>query len=77
MTTRGMKETDFEKVAEFIDRGVKIATECKASVTSGTKLKDFKAYVDSADCKQSGDIAKLRADVEAYCGAFHMPGGVY
>ena len=77
MTTRGMKETDFEKVAEFIDRGVKIATECKASVTSGTKLKDFKAYVDSADCKQSGDIAKLRAGVEAYCGAFHMPGGVY
>jgi glycine hydroxymethyltransferase len=77
MTTRGMKEADFVKVAEFIDRGVTIASECKASVTTGTKLKDFKAYVEGADCKQSGDIAKLRADVEAYCGALHMPGGVY
>jgi glycine hydroxymethyltransferase len=76
MTTRGMKEADFVKVAEFIDRGVQIAIKCKSS-TTGTKMKDFKDYVESNVCKEAAEIAKLRSEVESYCGAFHMPGGLY
>ena len=33
MTTRGLKEADFEKVAEFIDRGVKLTLDTKKKVT--------------------------------------------
>jgi glycine hydroxymethyltransferase len=33
MTTRGLNESDFGKVAEFIDRGVKLAIDMKKKVT--------------------------------------------
>lgn len=33
MTTRGLNESDFEKVAEFIDRGVKLTIDIKKKVT--------------------------------------------
>ena len=33
MTTRGFNESDFEKVAEFIDRGVKLTIDIKKKVT--------------------------------------------
>ncbi|RIA91723.1 serine hydroxymethyltransferase-domain-containing protein [Glomus cerebriforme] len=44
MTTRGLNESDFEKIAEFIDRGVKLTIDIKEKVT-GSKLQDFKAYL--------------------------------
>eukprot|EP00953_Heterococcus_sp_UTEX-ZZ885_P008960 5314-Heterococcus_DN1.PRE.2 len=40
LTTRGFTEDDFEKVAEFFDRGVGIADAIKGKTG---KLKDFKA----------------------------------
>lgn len=33
MTTRGLNESDFEKIAEFIDRGVKLTVDIKKKVT--------------------------------------------
>lgn len=45
LTSRGFVEADFEKVAEFVDRGVEIAKEIKKA--SGPKLKDFRELVDS------------------------------
>ncbi|PKC16804.1 SHMT-domain-containing protein [Rhizophagus irregularis] len=44
MTTRGLNESDFEKIAEFIDRGVKLTVDIKKKVT-GTKLLDFKEHL--------------------------------
>jgi glycine hydroxymethyltransferase len=47
MTTRGMKEQDFVKVAEFIDRGVKIAIEnrdCKQNDDIALLRSDVESY---------------------------------
>jgi glycine hydroxymethyltransferase len=73
MTTRGMLEEDFVKVADLIDEGVKIAIDCKAQA-GGPKLADFKQYVQSTD---RPDIAALREKVESFAGDFHMPGGLF
>lgn len=64
MTTRGMDENDFVKIAEFVDRGIKIAKGLKAEYP---KMKDFRAALDSAP---NADIEALREDVETFTKAF-------
>jgi glycine hydroxymethyltransferase len=73
LTTRGFKEADFERVAELIDRGVKLAAQVKAA-TAGGKLKDFNEYVEQGKGPEAAGIAQLKADVEALAGQFPMPG---
>ena len=73
MTTRGMLEEDFVKVADLIHKGVEIAIDCKAKA-EGPKLKDFNAYLEA---NARADVAALREEVETYAGDFHMPGGMY
>ncbi|XP_074273385.1 serine hydroxymethyltransferase, mitochondrial-like [Silene latifolia] len=68
LTSRGFLEEDFEKVADFFDRAVKLALQIKAN-TTGTKLKDFVATLKS-DSKVQSEIAKLRQDVEDYAKQF-------
>ena len=41
MTTRGLKEKDFETIFNFIDRGTAICLDMK-NKSKGTKLADFK-----------------------------------
>jgi glycine hydroxymethyltransferase len=71
MTTRGMVEADFIRVADLIDKGVKIAINVKSKV-EGSKLKDFKDYLDKNNLPE---ISALRTEVEAFADEFHMPGG--
>ena len=73
MTTRGMLEEDFVRVADLIHKGVEIAIECKAAA-EGPKLKDFNDYLAAND---RADIKALREEVESFADGFHMPGGVY
>jgi glycine hydroxymethyltransferase len=73
LTTRGFKEDDFTKVAEFIHRAVEIAKACQASTPAPAKLKDFKAYMDGQGAARS-DIRQLQEEVETYASAFPMPG---
>jgi len=65
LTTRGFTEADFEKVADFVDRGISIASAVKAKV--GGKLKDFKAALDSSP---HPDIVALKSEVEAFASGF-------
>ncbi|CAN1317056.1 Serine hydroxymethyltransferase 1, mitochondrial [Linum perenne] len=67
LTSRGFVEEDFVKVAYFFDLAVKLALKIKAA-TTGTKLKDFVAAMQSPDVES--EIAKLRADVEEYAKQF-------
>lgn len=67
MTTRGLKEADFAKVAEFLDRGVQLAAEIQK--TSGPALKDFVPA-----CESSEAVKQLRRDVEEFARQFPMPG---
>jgi len=67
MTTRGMLEADFVKVAEFIDRVVKICVEIQER--KGKKLVDFEKGIDEHE-----GVALLRKDVEAVGSSLPYPG---
>ena len=63
-------EKDFEAVADFIVRGIKIAVDVK-SKSEGTKLKDFRAALDS---KEWPELTKLTKDVEEFATQFPTVG---
>ncbi|KAH9564499.1 hypothetical protein CY35_04G028200 [Sphagnum magellanicum] len=67
MTSRGLKEKDFEQIAEFLDRAVKITL--KIQKEHGKLLKDFNKGVEN-----NKDIADLKVDVEKFSMSFDMPG---
>lgn len=67
MTTRGMLEEDFIKVAGFIDRVVKICVEIQEK--KGKKLVDFEKGID-----EHAGVALLRKDVEATGVSLPYPG---
>jgi glycine hydroxymethyltransferase len=67
MTSRGLKEKDFEQIAEFLDRAVKITL--KIQKEHGKLLKDFNKGLEN-----NKDIADLKVDVEKFSMSFDMPG---
>jgi len=67
LTSRGMKEADFVKIAEFFDRGVKIATVIQEK--RGKQLKDFELGL-----KDNEELKALKKEVEEFSVTFPMPG---
>lgn len=67
LTSRGFGEEEFKKVAEFLDRGVKIGLE--AQKKSGKLMADFVRVL-----KENPDIKKLKEEVEAFSKKFPLPG---
>eukprot|EP00030_Apusomonadida_sp_AF-17_P002230 a3076_76.p2 GENE.a3076_76~~a3076_76.p2 ORF type:complete len:469 (+),score=240.31 a3076_76:37-1407(+) len=67
VTSRGMTADDMAVIAEFLDRGVKIALEIQATV--GKQLKDFLPALESHP-----KIAALHDDVVAFASRFPIPG---
>lgn len=77
LTSRGLGEKDFERVAEFLDRGCRIAVQAQdALLKSGdgkVLLKDFlKELEENAEIKQK--IDELKSEVEEFASSFDMPG---
>merc|ERR1712216_480441 len=70
MTSRGLKEADFEKIGEFLHRLVEIALATQEK--SGKKLADFNKAL--AEEETAGKIKAIRAEVETWAGKFFMPG---
>merc|ERR1711937_980524 len=70
MTSRGLKEADFEKVAEFLHRGIEIALATQEKC--GKKLVDFLKGLEQEETAQK--LSALRVEVEAWAGKFFMPG---
>lgn len=66
LTTRGLKEADFRKVADFLHRAVEIALEIQKTTKT---LKEFDAAV-----KTSAEVKALKTDVQTFITAFPMPG---
>ena len=64
LTSRGFVEPDFDKVAEFVDRGVKIAQDVKKQTGN---LKSFK---DSLDKNEPAALSELREEVEEFSKQF-------
>ena len=67
MTTRKFVESDFEQIAEFLDKALKIALEIQQK--SGPKLKDFVKMLEGND-----QIAALKLEVNKFATSFPMPG---
>lgn len=67
LTTRGLSENDFRKVADFLHEAVQIALKLQAS--AGKTLKEFEAAV-----KDSGEVKDLRIRVQRFITQFPMPG---
>eukprot|EP00887_Chlorella_sp_A99_P003909 scaffold11.g3909.t1 len=67
MTSRGLKEADFEAIAGFLHE---VLEECKVvQAKSGKLLKDFERGI-----KGSAVLVDVRRRVEEWAGAFPMPG---
>lgn len=67
LTTRGMVEDDFKKVADFLYRGVEIGLNIQSQ--SGKKLLDFKKALDG-----NSELESLRNEVERFASSFGIPG---
>jgi len=72
LTSRNLKEADFEKVVDFIIEGVHLAIDIKNSC-EGTLLKEFKTKMAS-DATFQARLADLRDRVENFAETFPMPG---
>jgi len=71
MTSRGFSTADFARVAEYIDRSIKMCKEIQASLPKeNNKLKDFKAKVVSGEISEIND---LRKEVAAWAVSFPLP----
>lgn len=71
LTSRSLKNTDFEYVIELLDEACSIALEAKAK--SGKKLVEFKATLENdADIKNK--IVGLKSKVNEFSLKFPMPG---
>merc|ERR1719316_649565 len=67
MTTRGCTTQNFEQIAEFLDRVIKISLAIQTE--KGKKLKDFEQGIPG-----NKDIEALKKDVETFALGFGFPG---
>lgn len=90
LTSRGLNEDDFGIVAEFLDRGYKVALEAqKVAEEEWEKLKEegdevalkkkkvlLKDFLGAlkTNTKLQNDIHDLKTDVEEFASKFFMPG---
>jgi len=70
LTSRNMKEADFEKVVEFIHKGITLTLEVQQSC--GPTLREFKVKLQEQEVQDK--IAVLRKEVEDFAVDFPMPG---
>jgi glycine hydroxymethyltransferase len=68
LTTRGFVESDFEKVADFVVRGINITKALRESL--GPKLKVFREALADAPRGKFPEIDTLRDEVEAFASQF-------
>lgn len=70
MTSRAMKEKDFETIADFIDRGIKLGLEVQE--VSGPEFKKFCEVLLGEQFKAK--VEALRKEVEEFAVKYPMPG---
>ena len=71
LTSRAFKEDDFAKVADFIDKALKMGLEIMKE--SGPNVNDFtKVMENNEDFKKR--IESLRSEVEEFSAKYPMPG---
>ncbi|XP_007174214.2 serine hydroxymethyltransferase, cytosolic isoform X2 [Balaenoptera acutorostrata] len=73
LTSRGLLEEDFQKVAHFIHRGIELTLQIQDTVGLKTTLKEFTEKLAGAEDHQRA-LAALRAEVESFAALFPLPG---
>lgn len=71
MTTRGLVESDFDRICEFLDRSIKLASEINGQA-KGTKLKDFKDFLGNGE--GVAEIGKMKGEVVEFAKSFPTVG---
>lgn len=72
MTTRGCDTSDFRSIAEYLDRGIAIATQVKKEVGPGGKMAAFREALENGAC--SSEISALKEEVGEFAGGFEPIG---
>jgi len=72
LTSRQLKEKDFEEVVRLIDKAVKIALEIKEA-TSGKSIKEFNTTLKT-NPEYKSKIDALKTEVHKFAVQFPMPG---
>lgn len=71
MTSRGVGEEDFKRIARYIDTCIKLAQKVQSELPKGqNKLKDFKDKVASGGVPE---LAELKKEIAAWAGTFPLP----
>ena len=71
MSSRGMGEDDFARIASYIDKCVKISKQVQGSLPKeANKQKDFKAKVASGEIEE---INTLRQEISRWASSFPLP----
>ena len=71
MSSRGLGEEDFKRIAQYIDTCVKICKSVQAKLPKeANKMKDFKAKVASGEVDE---INELKNEISQWAGSFPLP----
>jgi glycine hydroxymethyltransferase len=71
MTSRGLGEEDFKKIANYIDTCIKMCKKIQGELPKeANKLKDFKAKVSSGEVEE---INSLKKEIAAWASSFPLP----
>jgi glycine hydroxymethyltransferase len=71
MTSRGMGEEDFKRVAGYIDKCIKLCKDIQGKLPKeANKLKDFKAEVASGKVEE---INSLKKEIAGWASTFPLP----
>ncbi|KAI4822673.1 hypothetical protein KUCAC02_008205 [Chaenocephalus aceratus] len=73
LTSRGLMQEDFKKVADFIHRGIELTLEIQGSLDPEAPLKEFITALWQGE-KFQQRVSEIKAEVEAFAGKFPMPG---
>lgn len=73
LTSRGLLEKEFQKVAHFIHRGIELTLQLQSDVGPRATLKEFKEKL-AGDEKHRSAIRALREEVESFASLFPLPG---
>nr|XP_002127233.1 serine hydroxymethyltransferase, cytosolic [Ciona intestinalis] len=76
LTSRGLNGKDFEKVADFIDRGVQLTVEIQNSLEPKATFKDFRVKLYNDDVI-IGKVKALKEEVTMFARTFPIPGLKY
>lgn len=72
ITSRGMKESECKQIAEFLDRGIKIAVNINNSDPANSKK--LSNFIQALNGQEHSEITKLCKEVEHFASSFPLPG---